>query len=140
MRWLTLLLLTPPCTAADWPQWRGTDRDSVWAEKGLPDRLPDKLTPRWKQPLGGGYGGIAGRARRVFVQDRQKEPREVERVLCLDTANGKTVWEHAYPVTYGKMEYGNGPRATPTVHGGKVYTLGAMGHLFCLEEKTGKVV
>src|SRR5215471_2157315 len=79
---MLLLLL---CLAADWPQWRGTNRDNVATLPGLPDRLPDKLTPRWKQPLGGGYGGISVVGQRVYVMDRRKSP-EAERVLCLDAA------------------------------------------------------
>ena len=127
--------------AADWPQWRGAARDGTWAEANLPDRFPaDGLKVRWRQPIGGGYAGIAVAGGRVYTLDRQKEPREVERVLCLDAATGKTVWEHAYPVTYGKLEYGNGPRSTPTVHAGRVYTFGALGHLHCLDAVTGKVV
>lgn len=136
----TLLLLTVLSLAADWPQWRGVHRDGNWPEKDLPARLPDKLTPRWKRPLGAGYGGVAVSGGRVYVQDRQTSPREVERVVCLDAADGKPLWEHAYPVAYGKLEYGNGPRATPTVHAGRVYTYGALGHLFCLDAKSGKVV
>lgn len=134
------LLLVLPAFAADWPQWRGANRDNVWAQKGLPDKLPDRLEPRWKQPIGGGYGGIAVTAGRVYVMDRQKKPEEVERVLCLDAQSGKVVWEHAYEALYRKLDYGNGPRCTPTVHAGKVYTLGALGHLHCLDAKTGKVV
>jgi outer membrane protein assembly factor BamB len=126
--------------AADWPQWRGGKRDSVWPQKGLPDRLPDKLAPRWKKPIGGGYGGIAVRAGRVYVMDRVKTARELERVLCLEAATGKQLWAHGYPIAYGKLDYGNGPRSTPTVHAGKVYTLGALGHLHCLDAKSGKVL
>lgn len=140
MRSALLLGLASLSLAADWPQWRGPTRDGVWREKSFPDRLPATLKTAWKQPIGGGYGGVAVRGGRVFVQDRQTSPREVERVVCLDAATGKPLWEHACPVRYGKLDYGNGPRATPTVHDGKVYALGALGHLFCLDEKTGKVV
>jgi outer membrane protein assembly factor BamB len=132
--------LTPLAHPVDWPQWRGPGRDNRWPEPGLPARLPGKLTPRWKQPIGGGYGGIAVAGRRVYVMDRQKTPAEVERIVCLDAGTGKTLWAHAYPVRYGRMEFGNGPRATPTVHAGKVYTLGALGHLHCLDARTGKVM
>jgi outer membrane protein assembly factor BamB len=146
--WLTILsglgalgALAVPSAAADWPQWRGPARDGVWPEAGLPDRLPaDGLKPRWRQPIGGGYAGIAVAGGRVYTMDRQKQPRELERVLCLDAATGKTLWAHEYPVAYGKMEYGNGPRSTPTVHGGRVYAYGAVGHLHCLDAETGQVV
>src|SRR5439155_412367 len=54
--------------------------------------------------------------------------------------SGKQLWTHDYAVSYGKLDYGNGPRATPTVRDGKVYAFGALGHLHCLEAKTGKVL
>ena len=62
-----------------------------------------------------------------------------ERVVCLDATTGKEVWKHEYDRPY-TISYGNGPGATPTVTGGKVYTLGAMGDLYCLDAKTGKPV
>jgi outer membrane protein assembly factor BamB len=62
-----------------------------------------------------------------------------ERVLCLDEATGKVLWKHEYPVTY-TIAYPAGPRCTPTVHDGRVYTLGAEGDLFCFEAATGAVV
>ena len=135
-----LVLATLSAAAADWPQWRGPKRDGTWPELGLPARLGAPLKPRWQRPLGGGYGGIAVADGRVYVMDRQTRPREVERVLCLDAADGKQLWVHAYPVRYGAMQYGNGPRATPTVQAGRVYTFGARGHLHCLDARSGKVV
>lgn len=134
-----LLLLVTAAPGADWPQWRGPNRDGVWPEKDLPDRFPDGgLTPRWRRSIGAGYGGIAATGGRVYVMDRVKVPREVERTLCLDAATGREVWKHEYAVAYGKLDYGNGPRATPTVHDGRVYTYGALGHLHCLDATTGK--
>src|SRR4051812_13135454 len=106
---LVSLLFLPPLQAGDWPQWRGPGRDNVWVQDGLPDQLPPKLTPRWRQPLGAGYAGLAVHAGRVYAFDRRKEPEEVERLVCLDAGTGKTVWTHAYPVRYGKLDYGNGP-------------------------------
>jgi outer membrane protein assembly factor BamB len=70
--------------------------------------------------------------------DRQTEPREIERVLCFDALSGKPIWSHTYPVAYGKLDYGNGPRATPTVHAGRVYTFGALGHVWCLDAESGR--
>lgn len=125
--------------ASDWPQWRGRDRDGVWKAEGLPQRLPEKLAPRWKVPLGAGYGGLAVTDGRVYVMDRMKQPKEVERVVCLDARTGDTLWAHEYPVAYGKLDYGNGPRSTPTVHQGRVYAYGALGRLSCLDAKTGDV-
>ena len=71
--------------------------------------------------------------------DRQTNP-EVERVLCFDSATGKPLWQHSYSVTYGKLDYGNGPRAAPTIHAGHVFTVGAMGDLRCLDTQTGETI
>jgi len=71
--------------------------------------------------------------------DRQKEP-EVERVLCLDADSGREIWKHEYPVEYGKLDYGNGPRAAPTWHEGKLFTIGALGECRCLDATTGAKV
>src|SRR5262249_26167694 len=95
-------------SADDCPQWRGLKRDSVWREKGLPEKIPaDGLSPRWKQTIGGGYGGISVAGGGVYVMDRQTKPREVERVVCLDATTGKERWVREYPVNYNKMDYGN---------------------------------
>ncbi len=118
---LVLAASTALASGGDWPQWRGPGRDGVWPDAGLPDKLPARLEPRWRQPVGGGYGGVAVADGRVYLLDRQTQPRDVERVLCLDAGTGKTLWTHAYPVRYGKMDYGNGPRSTPTVRGGRVF-------------------
>jgi outer membrane protein assembly factor BamB len=59
-----------------------------------------------------------------------------ERILCLDAASGKEIWKHEYDCPYS-ISYASGPRATPTVHAGKVYTLGAEGNLFCLDAARG---
>jgi outer membrane protein assembly factor BamB len=67
--------------------------------------------------------------------DRQGDQ---ERVVCWDAASGEEVWRFSYAADYGKLEYGKGPRAMPTVHAGHVYTLGAVGHLHCLAADTGR--
>jgi len=125
----------------DWPRWRGPRADGTWKAPPLPARWPEG-GPReqWRVPIGGGYAGISVVGDRVYTMDRQQEPQEVERVLCFDAASGKLLWQHAYPVAYGDLSYGNGPRAAPTVHQGRVYTLGAVGHAHCLDAATGEVI
>jgi outer membrane protein assembly factor BamB len=125
-------------TAEDWPRWRGPRGDGVWHAE-LPERWPDEGLPvAWKQPLGGGYSGIAVRGGRVYTMDRQTQPHEVERLLCFDAKSGDLIWAAEYAVAYNKLDYGNGPRSTPTLHDGRVYTLGAVGHLRCTDAATGK--
>lgn len=150
---LGLLVMTPnlPIATADeatqgasvetdWPQFRGPRGDGTWRGPKLPDVWPaGGLKQVWKQSIGGGYAGVSVASGRVYTLDRKTNP-EVERILCFDAATGKSLWEHTYPVTYGKLDYGNGPRAAPTIEAGHVYTVGAMGDLRCLEAKTGNVV
>ena len=134
------LLCTSELRADDWPQWRGPNRDGVWRETGILEAIsPGGLKVRWRVRIGRGYSGPVVAQGRVFVTDHQFRP-EVERVLCFDEATGKPVWTHSYPVDYKNMEYGNGPRASPTVYEGKVYTLGTRSHLFCLDASTGRVL
>ena len=130
-----------PTTGEDWPRWRGLRGDGTWRAPKLPASWPKEGLRRiWRQEIGGGYGGVAVSAGRVYVMDRQKLPDDVERVLCFDATSGKRLWSHPYPVNYKGVSYDSGPRATPTVFGSHVYTLGAVGHLHCLEATSGKVV
>lgn len=145
VHWLSILVLQLPCLAAmadDWPQWRGPQRDGVWRETGVVETIPAAGLPiKWRARVLNGWSGPAVAAGRVYITDHNyKSTPEVERVLCFDEATGKQLWLHEYKCVYGNMEYGNGPRATPTVHDGLVYTLGTMGHLVCLNAETGDVV
>lgn len=126
--------------ADDWPQWGGPERDCVWHEDGIIDRFAtDGLLPRvWSVEIGEGYAGPAVANGRVFLTDRiQSEG--VERILCFDAESGKPVWKHSYEARY-TINYPAGPRVTPLVHDGRVYTIGAVGHMFCLAETTGEVL
>jgi len=145
-----LALCTPAARADDWPQWLGPRGDSVWRETGILQKFP-KGGPkvRWRRPLGGGYTGPAIADKRVYVMDflpdkgaakpdtpPPRGTKGTERVLCLDAANGKQIWKHEYPCHY-RIGYATGPRTTPVVAGAKVYTLGAMGDLNCLDAAKG---
>jgi outer membrane protein assembly factor BamB len=139
--WLFLVAVSFPALADDWPRWGGPRGDNTWQGPKLPEKWPAE-GPRivWRQQLGGGYGGIAVTGSRGYVMDRVTDPHENERVVCFNTADGSSGWTYEYPVQYGKLDYGNGPRATPTIHQGHVYVLGAVGHLHCLDAATGRVV
>ena len=146
--------LTVAALADDWPQYRGPQRDGVWRETGILERLPAAATYRWRTPVGAGFAGPAVAGERVYVCDRvqasaeqhaeyrwdKKDPVQgLERVLCLKADTGAVLWKHENPCRY-TISYPAGPRATPTVHQGKVYCLGAMGDLVCLDAESGKVL
>jgi outer membrane protein assembly factor BamB len=97
------------------------------------------LKLRWRKPIGGGYAGVIVAGNHVLLADRQTAPTEAERLVCYDTRTGSVRWTHSDPVHYGQLDYGNGPRAAPTVFDGLVYALGATGKLNCLDLKTGSV-
>ncbi|HZJ14611.1 MAG TPA: PQQ-binding-like beta-propeller repeat protein [Chthoniobacteraceae bacterium] len=135
-----LMLSVLSVQADDWPQWRGLNRDGVWREKGILEAIPASgLEVRWRAKVGQGYSGPVVAQGQVFVTDHQFNP-EVERVVCFDEITGRQIWVHSYPTTYKDMEYGNGPRASPTVHDGMVYTFGTQGHLVCLNATNGEIV
>jgi outer membrane protein assembly factor BamB len=128
--------------ADDWPQWGGPQRDLVWGETGIVKSLPvdaDGKLPRvWSAPIGEGYAGPAVADGRVFVTDRVVDASQ-ERVLCLDAETGRQLWHHDYLARY-TVSYPAGPRSTPVVDGDRVYTIGAMGHMFCFHAESGKVL
>jgi outer membrane protein assembly factor BamB len=129
---------TQSMRADDWPQWGGPQRDLVWREDGIVEELPAELARVWSAPIGAGYAGPSVAGGRVFVADRI-EADGLERVLAVDAETGREIWRHAYAVDY-TISYPLGPRATPTVDEDRVYALGAMGDLFCLNAATGEVV
>ncbi len=131
--------------AEDWPEWRGKGRLGVWRETGILERFrPDGLAVKWRAPIKGGYAGPAVAAGRVYVLDFSPTGvnKGIERALCLDEKTGKILWTREWEVDYtGLMRtYAIGPRATPTVDGDRVYTLGAKGMLHCLNARTGEVI
>jgi outer membrane protein assembly factor BamB len=139
-----VLLTTAAAAARDWPQWLGEHRDGVWRETGLVARFPRGGPPvLWRTPVGPGYSGPAVVGDRLYLMDRPPAPAAGqpgrERVLCLRATDGKLLWKDEYPCTY-RIGYGTGPRTTPLVHDGKVYTLGAMGNLRCLDALTGRLI
>lgn len=143
---LWTVLLPQTAFADDWPQWGGPQHDLVWRETGIVKKLPTKgLLPRvWSTPIGEGYSGpaVAKVDSRwcVFVTYRTFKQRvSFERILCLDAVTGKVIWGYGYPVEY-TVSYPAGPRSTPVINDGRVYTVGAQGHFFCFDAKTGQVL
>lgn len=147
-------LWTGAARADDWPQWFGPGRDGVWRETGIVGKFPAGGPPvRWRVPVGAGYSGPAVAAGRVFLTDRQLGPAAqmpadsfqraeipgTERVLCFREEDGQLLWQQGYDCTY-TISYAAGPRATPVVSEGKVWTLGAEGHLLCLDARDGAIV
>lgn len=148
---LVIFLLISACSssviAEDWPRWRGPRGDGTWqAPKApaIPDKWPqDGPARKWRAPISGGYSGVTVSGDRVYTMDRLAPPRhetEIERIHCFDAATGEPLWTRAYDAPYGDLTYNSGPRADVTIHDGRAYTFGSVGHVHCLDAVTGKVI
>ena len=151
---LTLAAAADISMADDWPQWFGPQRDGVWRESGIVEKLPAEGPELlWKAPIGNGYAGPAVSGDRVYVFDRTiKDTSESpdnpfkrgeiagqERLHCFDRTTGKVIWSKGYDTNY-TVSYAAGPRCTPVIHEGLVYTLGAEGRLLVRRIESGDVV
>ena len=119
---------------ADWPQWRGLRQDGISNETGLLAKWPEGGPPElWRIKLGNGYSALAVVGDRAYTMFGDEEG---EYVVCIRAADGEILWQVTSGGPY-ENSYGDGPRATPTVHEGRVYTVGATGAVLCLDAGTG---
>jgi len=132
--WFLLLSLT--AVAADWPQWRGPNRDGISAETGLAASWPPNGPPLvWKiKGLGDGYSSLAISKGRIYTQGQRDRK---EWVIALEVKTGNKVWEVATGSPFSN-DRGDGPRGTPTVDGDRLYAITGAGTLVCLDAATGK--
>lgn len=132
-------MIFPLLAAADWPQFRGPNRDGASPETGLLTAWPKKGPALlWDRKVGDGFSGPVIQGDKLILLHRLGDKETVD---CLDPATGKQVWRFDYPTTYqDDFGKGDGPRSTPLIAGQRVYTLGADGHLHCLDLTTGKKV
>lgn len=139
MRPFGLLLLLPLLVAADWPQWRGPNRDSMVQDAAWPDKLSN-LEKSWRMPLDKGYSGPIVSKDRVWVAETRQAKDEV--VRCLDRATGKQRWETSWPgsmtVPFFARANGSWIRSTPAYDGESLYVAGMRDVLVCLDAATGK--
>lgn len=129
--------VTVPAGASDVCQFLGPNRDGFIHGANLArdwTSTPPKLL--WRQPIGVGWSAFSVVAGRAYTQE-QRGPDEL--VTCYELASGRMLWSHANHVRFVEWQGGDGPRATPTVQGGRVYAIGATGILDCLDAVTGNL-
>ncbi len=134
---LSLTTIVSNRTLDDWPQWRGPNRDGISPETGLLKDWPQGGPPlAWKAAgAGEGYSSFAVTQGRVYTLGARGD---TEYVLAYDAATGKRLWETAHGRRFSN-DRGDGPRATPTIDGDRLYAFGASGDLSALDPATGKV-
>lgn len=121
-----------------WTDFRGPNRDGNYAELTIQTKWPAAGLPQlWKQPVGGGYASFVIAEGRAFTIE-QRRAQEV--VAAYDVETGRELWTHGWNAEFVESMGGDGPRATPTWHEGRVYALGAAGELRCLDAKTGQLI
>ena len=122
----------------DFARYRGPHGDGTANAAPLaPSWATSPWKVLWKQPCGGGYSGFAV-AGNVAVTLEQRRDQEV--IVCYDRDTGRQRWQYGYPALFEQTAPmgGNGPRSTPTIADGDVYSLGALGDLVCLDAVTGQ--
>ncbi|MCE9560992.1 MAG: PQQ-like beta-propeller repeat protein [Planctomycetes bacterium] len=141
LRFLASLSLTLAFTftlsAADWPQFLGPTRDNNTPE--VVEKWKDDIKPSWKMPVGESHSSpvVAGGIVYAFYQPKGKN---ADALAAFDAAKGELLWEKSYERPEFKPLFGAGPRSTPAISGGSVFTLGGTGILACWNAKTGEIV
>ena len=125
-------------SGANWPQWRGPNRDGISKETGLLKEWPAEGPALvWKASgAGRGYSSFAVSNGKLYTMGLRGDR---EFVVAFDVATGKEAWATAHGSAF-RNDRGDGPRGTPTVDGERIYALGGAGDLSCLDARTGKIV
>jgi outer membrane protein assembly factor BamB len=122
--------------SAYWTDFRGPHRDGNYDQAPIRTDWPEAgLALVWRQPIGGGYASFVIANGRAFTIEQR---RHQEVATAYDVATGHELWTNAWDGEFQESLGGDGPRATPTWHEGRVYALGAAGELRCLDAETGK--
>ena len=127
-----------PAAPTDWPQWRGPERTGLSRDAGLLKQWSSSGPSQvWSiSNLGEGYGSVALRGDRLYVQGTTSS---ASAVFCLNRADGKPVWSASIGPKLNEGR-GNGPRSTPTVDDDRIYVLTENGDLACLRARDGSRV
>jgi outer membrane protein assembly factor BamB len=135
---LCFTALRTTLVAADWPQWRGPNRDGISSETGLLTAWPSggpKVV--WRiSGLGAGYSSFSIVNGRMYTQGQRGNQ---EFVLALDVKTGSKLWETIASRDF-ENDRGSGPRGTPTFDNGKLYAMTGEGTVVCLDAASGKIV
>ena len=127
-----------PLAEPEWPAFRGPNRDSVARAVALgTDWAASPPVEQWRIKVGPGWSSFSVAGRRLFTQEQRGDN---EAVVCYDANSGATLWVHEYKSRFWEVVGGAGPRGTPTISDGNLYTLGANGILHRLDPITGAQV
>ena len=124
--------------AEGWTDFRGPRRDGHYREAPIRTGWPEEgLKPLWRRTVGGGYASLVLAKGRGFTIE-QRGAQEV--VAAYDLRTGDEIWTHSWEAAFEESLGGDGPRATPTWHQGRIFALGATGELRCLDASEGRLI
>jgi outer membrane protein assembly factor BamB len=135
-----------------WRQWGGPNRNFTTDSTGLAETWPEGGPPvLWSRPLGTGHSAILVDEGRLYTMyragngksggGRRQGPWDAEeKVVSLDAATGKTIWEHTYPSRREDFSFGAGPHSTPLIVGDRLFTIGTNKQMFAFDKRSGRVL
>lgn len=118
----------------DWPGFRGPDNNGIITDAEWNPSLNGEYKEKWVTEVGKGYSAPSIVGDRLYIMGYSEGK---DYIRCLKVKNGKEIWDFSYKAQTGEYP---GPRVSPLIHDGKVYTLSRSGDLYCLDAKKGKEI
>jgi outer membrane protein assembly factor BamB len=136
--WILVIAFSAPASADDWHRWRGPEANGISRETGWFQPWP-KEGPRqlWKVNVGQGFSTVSVAKGRVFTAGATNKD---ETISCFDEKSGKRLWALRHRTTFVPQFYEGGSSGTPIEDRDRIFFLGQMGELFCLEAASGKII
>ena len=128
------MFLAGLASGGEWPWFRGPNHDGILAEADWLENRPENPAPDWTLRLGEAYSGFAYANGRIYTCGSSDEG---QLAYSIEAETGRIVWRSVFAPPYNDR-WGNGPRSTPAVAGGRVYVVGGEGTLACLDLRDGR--
>lgn len=132
---LVVLAVSSGVAGSDWTQWGGPDGDNISKESNFSVSAISQPEILWTSEVGNGFSSVSVQGSSLITVGHKGG---MDTIYCLNSKTGKEIWKYSYENgTGGGFK---GPRATPVIDEGRVYSQSCTGKMFCLDLKTGKVI